>query len=164
MDELHDDILNTEDSGILVSEYTETFQDEVLEQRAPEEVAQPDSSRSDKLGELEWMYFQSFGQKALLTREGEAVLGKRIEHGDRSVRRAIRKALAVLREVRLSEVMKAPQADLKSVLQVSGLSATELEKGRCAFNAGTSIQRSYMKIRRPVLTLPPPATTTKIRS
>jgi RNA polymerase primary sigma factor len=136
MDELHDDLLNTEDSGILVSDYPEGFQDEVLEeQRAPEEVAQPESNRSDKLGELEWMYFQSFGQKALLTREGEAVLGKRIEHGDRLVRRAIRKALAVLREVRLSEMMKASQADLKSVLQVSGLSATELEKGRCAFNA-----------------------------
>src|SRR5437879_13077864 len=124
MDELHEEILNTDDRGVLVSDYPEAFQDEALEQRVPEEVAQPDSSRSDKLGELEWMYFQSFGQKALLTREGEAALGKRIEHGDRLVRRAIRKALGVLREVRLSEVMKAQQADLKSVLQVSGLSAT----------------------------------------
>jgi RNA polymerase primary sigma factor len=136
MDELQADIL-TQETGVLVSDYGEAFQDEELEQRVPEvpeDVAQPEKSASDKLGELEWMYFQSFGQKALLTREGEVVIGKRIEHGDRLVRRAIRKALGVLRAVRQSETLKAHQAEMKSVLHVSGLSATELEKARCAFN------------------------------
>src|SRR5438128_12579286 len=87
---------------------------------------------SDRSGELEWMYFQSFGKQALLTREGEVVLGKRIERGDRTVRRASRQALAILRGVRLSETMKICQTDLKAVLGVSGLSATDLEKGRRA--------------------------------
>jgi len=84
---------------------------------------------SDRSGELEWMYFQSFGKQALLTREGEVVLGKRIERGDRTVRRAIRKSLGILKSARENERLKACQAELKSVLVVTGLSATDLEKG-----------------------------------
>ena len=86
----------------------------------------------EHLAELEGLYFRSFGKKALLTREGEVVLGKRIEGGDRQVRRALRTVLTVTRGLRATEAVKACQADLKAVLGVSGLSATDLEKGRCA--------------------------------
>jgi RNA polymerase primary sigma factor len=79
--------------------------------------------------ELEWLYFQSFGKRSLLTREGEVVLGKRIEQGDRQARRALRTVLSVSRGLRGTESLKACQADLKAVLGVSGLSATDLEKG-----------------------------------
>src|SRR5713226_3225328 len=51
----------------------------------------------EHLAELEGLYFRSFGKKALLTREGEVVLGKRIEGGDRQVRRALRTVLTVTR-------------------------------------------------------------------
>src|SRR5437867_1876612 len=84
---------------------------------------------SDRSGELEWMYFQSFGQQALLTGEGEVALGKRIERGDRTVRRAIRKSLGILKSASENERLKACQSELKSVLVVTGLSATDLEKG-----------------------------------
>jgi RNA polymerase primary sigma factor len=96
------------------------------------EEEEPARVQAKKPGELEWMYFQSFGKQALLTREGEVAIGKRIERGDRLVRRASRQALAVLRGVRVSETMKVCQADLKAVLAVSGLAATDLEKGRRA--------------------------------
>ncbi len=86
----------------------------------------------EHLAELEWLYFQSFGKKALLTREGEVVLGKRIESGDRQVRRALRTVLTVARGLRATETVKACQADLKDVLGVSGLSATDLGKGSLA--------------------------------
>jgi RNA polymerase primary sigma factor len=99
------------------------------EESAPEDEGQTKAQTSDRPGELEWMYFQSFGKQALLTREGEVVLGKRIEQGDRLVRRAIRKTLALLRTVRISETMQSRQSDLKAVLAVSGLSATDLLKG-----------------------------------
>ncbi len=82
--------------------------------------------------ELEWLYFQSFGAKALLTREDEVALGKRIKQGDRQVRRAIRTVLAITRGLRQPESLKACQADLKAVVGVSGLSATDLEKGKRA--------------------------------
>jgi RNA polymerase primary sigma factor len=84
------------------------------------------------LAELEWLYFQSFGAKALLTREDEVALGKRIEQGDRQVRRALRAVLSVTRGLRQTESLKACQSDLKAVVGVSGLSATDLEKGKRA--------------------------------
>src|SRR5437588_5564803 len=105
----------------------ERSEEPTVEEEGP---ARPQASK--KPGELEWMYFQTFGKKALLTREGEVILGKRIERGDRLVRRATRQALAILRGVRLSETMKVCQTDLKAVLGVSGLSATDLEKGKRA--------------------------------
>ncbi|MEP6601046.1 MAG: sigma-70 family RNA polymerase sigma factor, partial [Nitrospirota bacterium] len=118
-----------------VSSNLEIFSDGERSEEPTVEVEEEGPARpqaSKKSGELEWMYFQTFGKRALLTREGEVALGKRIERGDRLVRRASRQALAVLRGVRLSETMKLRQADLKAVLAVSGLSATDLEKGRRA--------------------------------
>jgi RNA polymerase primary sigma factor len=91
--------------------------------------AQESATAGAHLAELEWLYFQSFGKRSLLTREGEVVLGKRIEQGDRQARRALRTVLSVSRGLRATESLKACQADLKAVLGVSGLSATDLEKG-----------------------------------
>jgi len=91
--------------------------------------AQESAAAGAHLAELEWLYFQSFGKRSLLTREGEVVLGKRIEQGDRQARRALRTVLSVSRGLRATESLKACQADLKAVLGVSGLSATDLEKG-----------------------------------
>src|SRR5438876_4385734 len=82
------------------------------------------------LAELEWLYFQSFGTKALLTREDEVRLGKRIEQGDRQVRRALRAVLSITRGLRQTELLKGCQGELKAVVGVSGLSATDLEKGK----------------------------------
>jgi RNA polymerase primary sigma factor len=132
MDELAQrNLMIEEDSELspnleLISD-VERGEEPTVEEEGP---APPQASK--KPGELEWMYFQTFGKKALLTREGEVALGKRIERGDRLVRRASRQALAILRGVRLSEIMKICQTDLKAVLGVSGLSATDLEKGRRA--------------------------------
>ena len=121
--------------GLDVDEEAETTPDlavitgeEQVEDTAGDEEGQKARAKN-RPGELEWMYFQSFGKQALLTREGEAVLGKRIDRGDRIVRQAVRSALAIARRVRASEAIKAETADLKAVLAVSGLSATDLEKG-----------------------------------
>jgi len=131
MDELSERNLMIEEDA--VSPTLELLSEaEPTEEPTVEEEGPARAKASKKPGELEWMYFQSFGKQALLTREGEVALGKRIERGDRLVRRASRQALTVLRGVRLSETMKVCQADLKAVLAVSGLSATDLEKGRRA--------------------------------
>ena len=128
MDELSERNLMEEEAEIAPN--LELLSDEDRgEEPAAEEEGQTKTQTSNKPGELEWMYFQSFGKQALLTREGEVVLGKRIDRGDRLVRRASRQALAILRRVRMSETMKACQTDLKAVLGVSGLSATDLVKG-----------------------------------
>src|SRR5437667_8844320 len=105
----------------------------------PQETAPTEAN----LAELEWLYFQSFGKKALLTREDEVALGKRIKQGDRQVRHALRAVLSLTRELRQSESLKACQSDPKAVVSVSGLSATDLEKGKRA------IQQIINEIYRP---------------
>jgi len=132
MDELAVRNLMVEEDAELSSNPELLLDVEPSEEPAVEEEGPARPQAAKKSGELEWMYFQTFGKQALLTREGEVALGKRIERGDRLVRRASRQALAILRGVRLSETMKVRQADLKAVLAVSGLSATDLEKGRRA--------------------------------
>ena len=132
MDELAVRNLMVEEDAELSSNPELLSDVEPSEEPAVEEEGPARAPAAKKSGELEWMYFQTFGKQALLTREGEVALGKRIERGDRLVRRASRQALAILRGVRLSETIKARQADLKAVLAVSGLSATDLEKGRRA--------------------------------
>jgi len=132
MDELAVRNLMVEEDAELSSNPELLSDVEPSEEPAVEEEGPARPQAAKKSGELEWMYFQTFGKKALLTREGEVALGKRIERGDRLVRRASRQALAILRGVRLSETMKICQTDLKAVLAVSGLSATDLEKGRRA--------------------------------
>ena len=100
-----------------------------------EEVPAEESQGETHSTELAWLYFQSFGEQELLTREDEVVLGKRIERGDRLVRHAIRTVVGVLRGCRPSETLKACQADLKAVLSVMGLAATDLEKGSRAIRS-----------------------------
>jgi RNA polymerase primary sigma factor len=132
MDELSERNLMVEEDAELSPNLELLSEAERSEEPTVEEEEPARVQASKKPGELEWMYFQSFGKKALLTREGEVAIGKRIERGDRLVRRASRQALAVLRGVRVAETMKVCQADLKAVLAVSGLAATDLEKGRRA--------------------------------
>ena len=135
----------TKDKGLLEEDVViEEFDQDTLPYPAPEALlteaggrsstgdSQATTSSAANLAELEWLYFQSFGKKALLTREDEVALGKRIEQGDRQVRRALRAVLTITRGLRQTEALKACQADLKAVVGVSGLSATDLEKGKRA--------------------------------
>jgi RNA polymerase primary sigma factor len=130
---------NLSERNLLVEEETEASPDleivsdnEGAAELGSEEEGQAKTQTPEKPGQLEWMYFQSFGKQALLTREGEVVLGRRIKRGDQLVRHASRKAFTILRRVRPSELVKTSQSDLKAVLGVSGLSATDLAKGRRA--------------------------------
>src|SRR5438128_4695941 len=124
-----DALIEESDQDTLPSAMPETLLVEAVEGSGaadPQETAPTGAN----LAELEWLYFQSFGKKALLTREDEVRLGKRIEQGDRQVRRALRAVLSIMRGPRHTESLKSCQADLKAVVGVSGLSATDLEKGR----------------------------------
>jgi len=83
-----DAVIEESDQDTLPSSVRETLLVEAVEGSSaadPQETAPTEAN----LAELEWLYFQSFGAKALLTREDEVALGKRIEQGDRQVRRAL---------------------------------------------------------------------------
>jgi RNA polymerase primary sigma factor len=77
---------------------------------------------------LESLYFQSFGERPLLTREEETALAKRIDQGSSSIRATLRHAHRLLSRVKRCEALSEAQETLQTVRRLSGLSATALDK------------------------------------
>ncbi len=77
---------------------------------------------------LESLYFSSFGERALLTREEEVELAKRIDNGTSSIRKALRHAIQVFRRLKRSDSVLVAQRTLQMVRGLSGLSATAIDK------------------------------------
>ena len=77
---------------------------------------------------LESLYFQSFGERPLLTREEETALAKRIDQGSTSIRATLRHANRLLSRVKRSDAIIDAQLTLQTVRRLSGLSATALDK------------------------------------
>ena len=83
---------------------------------------------------LESLYFQSFGERALLTREEETALAKRIDQGSSTIRTTLRHAHRLLSRVKRSEVAIEAQNTLQTVRRLSGLSATALDQAEEALS------------------------------
>src|SRR5713226_3955525 len=139
MDDLTKDKVLPEEDAVIEESDQDTLPYPVAKTLLAEAVEGSSAGDSQESGptvanpvELEWLYFRSFGKRALLTREDEVALGKRIEQGDRQVRRALRAVLSITRGLRQTELLKVCQLDLKAVVGVSGLSATDLAKGKRA--------------------------------
>ena len=77
---------------------------------------------------LESLYFRSFGERALLTREEEIALAKKIDDGTSTIRRALRHTVRVFHRLKRSDSVLAAQRTLQMVRGLSGLSATALDK------------------------------------
>jgi len=77
---------------------------------------------------LESLYFQSFGERALLTREEETALAKRIDQGTAVVRVTLRSVLKLLSRVKRTETVIEAHHTMQMVRRLSGLSATALDK------------------------------------
>ncbi|HEX9155675.1 MAG TPA: sigma-70 family RNA polymerase sigma factor [Nitrospira sp.] len=76
---------------------------------------------------LESLYFQSFGERALLTREEETALAKRIDQGSSTIRTTLRHANRLLSGTKRSEAVIEAQHTFQTVRRLSGLSATALD-------------------------------------
>jgi RNA polymerase primary sigma factor len=77
---------------------------------------------------LESLYFRSFGERALLTREEEIALAKQIDYGTRTIRTTLRQALRTLTRVKRSDKLLNAQRTIQMVRRLSGLSATALDQ------------------------------------
>ena len=77
---------------------------------------------------LESLYFQSFGERPLLTREEETALAKQIDQGTVSIRATLRHAHRLLSKAKRSDAILEAQHTLQTVRRLSGLSATALDK------------------------------------
>jgi RNA polymerase primary sigma factor len=114
------------------SEGLRVQQDAVMEQK--ERKDRTPVAEQDAAGplELESIYFRSFGDRPLLTREEELALAKRIHQSDRAIRAALREVIAVASRMRKTDRLRTALHELHQVRGLSGLSATALEKAEAA--------------------------------
>lgn len=84
---------------------------------------------------LESLYFRSFGERALLTRDEEVVLAKKVDEGTRRIRTALRHSIKALARSKRSPVLLESVKTLQGVRRLSGFSATALDKAEQAMLA-----------------------------
>ncbi len=84
---------------------------------------------------LESLYFRSFGEHALLTREQEVALAKKVDEGTRHIREALRQGIKILARSKRTPIVTETVNTLQLVRQLSGLSATALDNAERALLA-----------------------------
>ena len=77
---------------------------------------------------MESLYFRSFGQRPLLSRDEEIAIAKRIDQGTQRVRNALRRAVKALAFPKRTPALANTITTLQSVKRLSGLSATALDE------------------------------------
>jgi RNA polymerase primary sigma factor len=77
---------------------------------------------------LESLYFRSFGERALLTREEEVALAKKIDDGTSTIRKTLRQVIQVFSKLKHSDSVREARRTLQMVRGLSGFSATAIDK------------------------------------
>lgn len=75
---------------------------------------------------LESLYFRSFGERPLLTREEEVAIAKQVDQGTRRIRVALHRAVKLLARSKRTPALSESVKTLQLVKRLSGLSATAL--------------------------------------
>ena len=103
---------------------------ETSEEEPPEELTKKVSPTAVSGGPfmLESLYFGSFGERALLTREEEVGLAKKIDSGTSTIRKALRHAIRAYSRLKRSDAVVESQRTLQMVRGLSGLSASAIDK------------------------------------
>ncbi len=78
--------------------------------------------------ELETIYFRSFGERALLSKDEETVLAKGIDEGTRTIRTALKEALAIATQGEKRPDETEALDRLREAKALSGFSATALDE------------------------------------
>ena len=100
------------------------------EEKPSEEPVKPTTRAAVSSGPfmLESLYFRSFGERALLTREEEVELAKKIDSGTSTIRKTLRQTLRVFPKLTRTASMLEAQHTLQMVKGLSGLSASAIDK------------------------------------
>ena len=99
----------------------------------PQPVMRTSSGASPFL--LESLYFRSFGNRTLLSREEEVTIARRVDQGTQRIRTALRQAVKVLLKSKRTSVRTETVKALQVVRRLSGLSATALDNAEKALDA-----------------------------
>ncbi len=76
---------------------------------------------------LESLYFRSFGERELLTREEEVAVAKQVDQGTRRIRVTLRHVVNLLARSKRTAALSESVKKLQLVKRLSGLSATALD-------------------------------------
>ncbi|MBH0184008.1 MAG: sigma-70 family RNA polymerase sigma factor [Nitrospira sp.] len=101
---------------------------------------------------LESLYFRSFGERELLTREEEVAVAKQVDQGTRRIRVALRHVLNILARSKHVPALSDSVEKLQLIKRLSGLSATALDDAE---------QTLLAVLKPPIRTMKPAATTGK---
>jgi RNA polymerase primary sigma factor len=124
--ELEDLLANLDTAGVEILEEPRLGLDKKLEES--EDLADLDLpvELSEKTNDPVRMYLREMGSVPLLTREGEIELAKRIERGQKSVRKALSRSPLVIREVLLlGEELERGLVSTRDVLAMPDLALTD---------------------------------------
>ncbi len=104
---------------------------------AQEEEAEPTLRTSQGASPflMESLYFRSFGERPLLTRDEEIAIAKRVDQGTRRIRTALRRAVKTLARPKRTPALAETVKTLQLVKGLSGLSATSLNDAEQALLA-----------------------------
>lgn len=104
------------------------------EEAASDEKSRPVMRTSQRAGPflLETLYFRSFGERRLLTREEEIAIAKRVDQGTRRIRTTLHHAVRALLKPKRTFVLTETIGALQIVRRLSGLSATALDNAEKA--------------------------------
>jgi RNA polymerase primary sigma factor len=100
------------------------------EEDQPEETSKTETRTVASGGPflLESLYFRSFGERALLTREEEVALAKKIDDGTSTIRKTLRQVIQVFSKLKHSDSVREARHTLQMVRGLSGFSATAIDK------------------------------------
>jgi RNA polymerase primary sigma factor len=112
------------------SDLLDAISQDTSEEEQPEEPTKAVTRTAASGGPfmLESLYFRSFGERALLTREEEVELAKKIDNGTSTIRKALRQAIQVFSRLKHSDSVLEAHRTLQMVRGLSGLSATAIDK------------------------------------
>jgi len=106
---------------------------------------------SEKTNDPVRMYLREMGTVALLTREGEIELAKRIEHGQNLVRRALSRSPLMIKELlQITSEVEQDALSLRDVLLTPDMSSEEeVDSQKAEFlSAVADIQKQLLKIQQ----------------
>src|SRR5579885_844976 len=124
-------VLDPEADDSEASDILELIERESAESEEVEAPETPAAAQKEKVEDesfaLESLYFRSFGERPLLTRDEEVALAKRIDQGTRAIRAALREAVTMAGRMRKDEVVVDAVQKLNEIRHLSGFSATALD-------------------------------------
>ncbi len=95
---------------------------------------------------LETLYFRSFDERGLLTREEEITIAKRVDQGTRRIRAALRQAVKALFKLKRTSSLTEIIHVLQTVRRLSGFSATALDHAEQALHTALNPPDSEFKL------------------